>query len=121
MKSNFLLAAALVLGTAAAASAQTTPTGTPRTGTMNQTTPMVPNPASPTLNPGTLEQRTPVSPQSQMRTNVGTMDATPSMQSQTTIDAERRPATMTTTEPTRMQTTRPARKANAPRSTRPIK
>ncbi|WP_019946125.1 hypothetical protein [Hymenobacter aerophilus] len=121
MKLNFLLAAALCVGTATAASAQTTPTGTPRSGTMNQTTPMTPNPASPTTNPGTIDQRTPTMSNP---TNVGTMDRTPAVESRTTMEAERRTSTMTTTEPRRTRTTttkRSTRKANMPRSTSPIK
>lgn len=124
MKLNFLLAAALFVGTATAASAQTMNTGATRSGTLNQSTTPVPNPANPTTNPGTLDQRTPTTT-NPTQTSVGTMDRTPAMESRTTMDAERRTSTMTTTQPrsTRKTTTtkRSTRRANAPRSTNPIK
>ncbi|MDF7809953.1 hypothetical protein [Hymenobacter sp. YC55] len=53
---NLILAAALILGATATVQAQVTPTSPQRGGVMNQTT--VPA-ASPT-NPGTIDQRTPI-------------------------------------------------------------
>ena len=120
MKTNFLLAAALFVGTATAATAQITPTGTPRSGTLNQSTMPVPNPANSTTNPGTLDQRTPTTA-NPTQPNPGTMDRTPAVESQTTIDAERRNPTMTTTPRRRTRTNGTVRKANPPRSTDPIK
>ncbi|RFP66953.1 hypothetical protein D0N36_00220 [Hymenobacter lapidiphilus] len=123
MKLNFLMAAALLVGTATAATAQTMPTGTTNSGALNQTSAPLPNPANPTTNPGTLDQRTPTM-SNPTQTSVGTMDRTPAVESRTTIEAQRRTSTMTTTEPQRTRTTttkRSTRKANMPRSTSPIK
>ncbi|NVO30721.1 hypothetical protein [Hymenobacter lapidiphilus] len=123
MKRNFLLAAALFVGTATAASAQTMSTGATQSGTLNQSTNTLPNPANPTTNPGTLDQRTPTT-SNPTQTSVGTMDRTPAVESRTTIEAERRTSTMTTTEPRSTRTTttrRSTRKANVPRSTAPIR
>ena len=102
MKTNFLLAAALFLGTVTAASAQTTPTSTPHSGSMNQSTMPLPNPANPTTNPGTLDQRTPTM-SNPTQTSVGTMDRTPAVESRVSQEAERR---TTTTQPARRTTTR---------------
>ena len=121
MKINFLLAAALFVGTATAASAQITPTSTPHSGTMNQSTMPLPNPANPTTNPGTLDQRTPTT-SNPTQTSVGTIDRTPAMESQVTMDANRRTSTMSTSSPRRStrSTKRSTRKANMPRSTTPM-
>ncbi|MBT9393427.1 hypothetical protein KLP40_09650 [Hymenobacter sp. NST-14] len=118
MKTNFLLAAALLLGTATAASAQTTPTVTPRSGTLNQSTMPLPNPANPTTNPGTIDQRTPTRG-NPTQTSVGTMDRTPAVDSRVNQDARRRTNRARTTTPRR--TTTPAARQTNPAGTQPAR
>lgn len=124
MKMNFLLAAALLLGTATAVSAQTTPSSTPHGGILNQTNVPLPNPANPATNPGTIDQRTPTR-NNPTQTSVGTMDRTPAVESRVTQEAERRttttrPASATRVRPATRRTTPATTNAN-PASTRPTR
>lgn len=73
----FLLAAALGLIAATAAQAQTTPTSTPYGGAVNQTRVPLPNPANPTTNPGTIDQRTPTTTSPTQSGVIGTIDERP--------------------------------------------
>ncbi|WP_426490397.1 hypothetical protein [Hymenobacter sp. 102] len=56
---KFSLCTAALLLTVTAASAQISPSEPQRGGTLNQTTVPPQNPANPTINPGTIDQRTP--------------------------------------------------------------
>lgn len=77
MKTKFLLAAALLMGSATLATAQTTPTSPQYGGTVNQTTVPPINPANPTTNPGTIDQRAPTSTTPTQQGVLGTIDQTP--------------------------------------------
>lgn len=74
MKTNFLLTAAMLLGVAGTAHAQTTPTGTQHGGVVNQTTVPPINPANPATNPGTIDQRTPTTNSPTQSGVLGTID-----------------------------------------------
>lgn len=97
-----LLAAAALLFTATAASAQISPSEPQRGGTMNQTTVQPQNPANPATNPGTFDQRTPTST-NPTQTVPGTIDQRPATSPMATPGSMRR-ATRTTTPGTRNTT-----------------
>ncbi|MFD2787045.1 hypothetical protein [Hymenobacter rubripertinctus] len=119
MKTNFLLAAALLLGSVTVVSAQTTPSSSSHGRTRNQTNVPLPNPANPTTNPGTIDQRTPTR-YSPTQTSVGALDRTPAVKSRVAQDAERQTPARTTPAPrtTSRRTTSPASTNSTPHSIR---
>lgn len=113
-----LLAAAALLFTATAASAQISPSAPQRGGTLNQTTVPPQNPANPVTNPGTLDQRTPTST-NPTQTVPGTIDQRPTTSPIVTPGGIRR-ATRTTTPGTRNTTNgRRVRTVTSPSGTTP--
>jgi len=72
-----LLAAAALLFTATAASAQISPSEPQRGGSMNQTTVQPQNPANPATNPGTIDQRTPTTTNPTQTSLPGAIDQQP--------------------------------------------
>ncbi|MBX0292314.1 hypothetical protein K3G63_17835 [Hymenobacter sp. HSC-4F20] len=115
MKTKLLLAAALLLGSATIASAQTTPTSTQHGGVVNQSTVPPMNPANPTTNPGTLDQRTPTTASPTQQGVIGTIDQTPQPQRPITEQEMRQPVPATGTTTGTMR--RSARQTTAPRRT----
>ncbi|MBB4602638.1 hypothetical protein HNQ93_003403 [Hymenobacter luteus] len=109
MKTKFFLAAALLMGTATLASAQITPTSPQRAGAVNQSTVPPINPANPTTNPGTLDQRTSTTASPTQQGVIGTIDQSPQPPRPITTEQElRQPARPTRVAPrARRQTTAP--------------
>lgn len=118
-----LLAAAALLFTATAATAQISPSEPQRGGTMNQTTVPPQNPANPVTNPGTLDQRTPTST-NPTQTVPGTIDQRPTTAPIVTPGEVRRatqpttPASRTTTNGRRVRTV-PGSTGTTPTTTTP--
>ena len=97
MKPAFLAAAALLFS-ATAATAQISPSEPQRGGSMNQTTVSPQNPANPATNPGTIDQRTPTTTNPTQTSMPGTLDQRPA-----TLPA-RTPGTMRRSTGTQMGT-----------------
>lgn len=118
MKTNLLLAA-LLLGTATAAQAQTTPMGTQHGGVVNQTTVPPINPANSVTNPGTIDQRTPTTTSPTQSGVLGTIDqGTTQPQPKTASGTTQRSAT-DVQPPATPRKQPPQRKASTGSTTRP--
>ncbi|GGG52103.1 hypothetical protein [Hymenobacter glacieicola] len=122
MKTKFLLAAALLLGTTTVATAQISPDAPQRSGTVNQTTLPPTNPAS-SNNPGTISQSTPTRANAPQQRVIGTIDETP-LPAQTTSTIKRNmrqttPASRATPENKRRATPQatPSRRSTTPANT----